>query len=110
MVVGDGSALTVNAEENSDLFWAVRGGGSNFGVVTEFVLKLHEQRRTIYSGMLIYPPPLADSAFRALKEWWDNGPSEKEAVHQLLTNGPPPDFSVRGLWNEISESSLIRHI
>jgi FAD/FMN-containing dehydrogenase len=42
--------------ENTDLFWGVRGGGCNFGVVTEFVYKLHPQRRTVYAGAIIFAP------------------------------------------------------
>lgn len=91
MVVGDGSILTANDNENSDLFWAVRGGGCNFGVCTQFVLKLHEQRKTVYSGLLIYPPPLLDQLFKVAQEWWNNSPSEKSSIFMAFGNGPPPE-------------------
>ena len=53
-MTADGSVLTANKTENEDLYFAIRGGGGNFGVVTEFVFQLHPQRPTIYTGMLIY--------------------------------------------------------
>ncbi|TDL29767.1 FAD-binding domain-containing protein [Rickenella mellea] len=88
MVVGDGRILVANETTNSDLFWAVRGGGSNFGVCTEFVVKLHDQRRTIFSGMLIFPPPALESVVKAIDTWWKNGPSPKESLLVILTRGP----------------------
>ena len=53
IVTADGTVRIANACTNADLFWAVRGGGSNFGICTQFVLKLYDQRKTIYSGLLI---------------------------------------------------------
>ncbi|ELU42223.1 FAD binding domain-containing protein [Rhizoctonia solani AG-1 IA] len=50
IVTSLGNILTASDSENPDLFWAIRGGGGNFGVVTEFVLKLHEQRSELWGG------------------------------------------------------------
>jgi len=91
LVVSDGRILTTNENENSDLFWAARGSGSNFGVCTEFVLNLHEQRRTVYSGPLMYPPQLLDALIAVTEEWWKTGASENEGMFQVYTRGPPPD-------------------
>ena len=49
VVTSAGDILKVSETENADLFWAIRGGGGNFGVVTEFVLCLHPQRDTVFS-------------------------------------------------------------
>ena len=95
IVTADGSILTANESENNDLFWAVRGGGSNFGVVTEFVSKLHEQRPTVYSGMLIFPPPLFEPLQKALTAWLNGEHTNNEGLILVYSRGPPPDRLVR---------------
>jgi len=87
LVTASGSVIIVSENENPDLFFAIRGGGSNFGVVTRLVVKLHPQRRTVYTGFLIYPPPLFESVVKVLKDWWPKA-GEKEALMAVHTNGP----------------------
>ncbi|KAF6231778.1 hypothetical protein HO173_010080 [Letharia columbiana] len=55
IVLGDGSINTASENENPDLFWAVRGAGHGFGVVSEFVFETHEQKNNIWSGQMIWP-------------------------------------------------------
>ncbi|RPD66672.1 FAD-binding domain-containing protein [Lentinus tigrinus ALCF2SS1-7] len=88
VVTADGRILTANESENSDLFWGIRGAGSNFGVVTEFVLKLYPQRRTVYCGTVIYSPDTLEALLDVTQKWWNNGPSEKEGMIQVFTRGP----------------------
>ncbi|QRV99500.1 FAD-binding domain protein [Ceratobasidium sp. AG-Ba] len=64
------SSWTVSAVSNPDLFFAIRGGGGNFGVVTEFAIKLHPQSRVVWSGTVIYAPGVLEDLFDALEEWW----------------------------------------
>ena len=87
IVIADGSILTVNDEENSDLFFAIRGGGGNFGVITEFVFKLHPQRPTIYSGMMIFSPSALEKVIEVTNMWFKD-PRENEGMLHFSAVGP----------------------
>ena len=88
-MVADGRILTASDTENPDLFWGIRGGGSNFGVVTEFVLKLYPQRSTVYFGPLVFPPPLIPQIGVALDAWWNaTKAGVGESVLGMLTRAP----------------------
>jgi len=94
VVTSDGSVITTNEKDYPDLFFGIRGGGSNFGVVTEFVYKLHPQRPTVYAGMLIYPPTALDKIVSVTAEWWataDENP--KQALVQVMSVGPDGNVS-----------------
>ena len=67
MVLADGRFVTANAKDNKDLFWAVRGGGGNFGVVTSFEYRLHPVS-TVYGGPMIWP---LEKSGEVLKWWRD---------------------------------------
>src|SRR4051812_24082506 len=66
VVLADGSIVTASADENADLFWGLRGGGGNFGVVTSFEYRLHPVT-SILGGMLIYPIARANEVLRAVR-------------------------------------------
>ncbi len=68
VVLADGRILRASATENPDLFWAVRGGGGNFGVVTEFEFRLHEVGPMIDFGLLFWGEEQAGDALRLLRE------------------------------------------
>jgi len=87
VVTANGSVLTASETENPDLFFGIRGGGCNFGIATEFVLKLHPQRRTVYGGLLIFIPPQLEKLVEVTKEWWAKA-GEKEGMLQMTTVGP----------------------
>ncbi|KAG6835269.1 hypothetical protein H0H93_003257 [Arthromyces matolae] len=93
VVTADGSILNANESENPDLFFGIRGGGSNFGVVTELVLRLHPQRKTVYAGPLIFAPPALEKLVDLTAKWWE-GAGEKESMMQALTMGPDGKFVV----------------
>jgi FAD/FMN-containing dehydrogenase len=87
IVTADGTARTVSDSENSDLFWGIRGGGSNFGVCTEFVLRLHPQRRTVFAGLVVFPPPVLDDLLKEVSEWWKTV-KDHEAMHLIFGKNP----------------------
>src|SRR5690348_5750793 len=67
MVLADGSFVMANAEERADLFWAIRGGGGNFGIVTSFLFQLHPIS-TVYGGPMLWP---LEQAADVMKFWRD---------------------------------------
>jgi FAD/FMN-containing dehydrogenase len=87
VVTSDGQILHVDADTNPDLFWAIRGGGGNFGVVTRFQFRLHEAD-SIYGGML-FLPATADviSSFMAEAE---AAPDELSAIANIMAAPPMP--------------------
>ncbi|PVG03740.1 FAD-binding domain-containing protein [Serendipita vermifera] len=94
MVTADGTIRTVNAETDADLFWAIRGGGPNFGCATQFVYRLYPQRATVYAGPLVYPPPMFEAVAAAVGEWYSTV-SEKEGIMMVTTSrGPTGDPAV----------------
>ena len=87
IVTADGTTLTLSDTENAELFWGIRGGGSNFGVCTEFVLRLHPQHPTAFSGVVIYPTEVLGELMTVLTKWWENV-KKNEAMHQILGRNP----------------------
>src|SRR5439155_5463168 len=56
IATADGKLVTASAEENLDLFWGIKGGGGNFGIVTSFEFDLHPVGPTVFGGLVGYPP------------------------------------------------------
>jgi FAD/FMN-containing dehydrogenase len=69
MITADGRERTVSAAEEPDLFWAIRGGGGNFGVVTEFEYRLHPFDRNLLSGNIVWPFEKARDVLEFYAEW-----------------------------------------
>ncbi|KAI0046096.1 FAD-binding domain-containing protein [Auriscalpium vulgare] len=88
VVIASGEKLIASASENTDLFWAIRGGGSNYGVVTEFVFQLHAQSTTVFAGFLVFAPPAMEAVMRLIEAKFDEGMSEKETAHVAVALGP----------------------
>ena len=69
IVTADGQVRYINAEQEPDLFWAIRGGGGNFGAVTRFDFQLHDFNRDIYSGMIVWPVEQAREVLEFYAGW-----------------------------------------
>ncbi len=69
LVTADGAIRRVSEEENADLFWAIRGGGGNFGVVSQFEYRLHPFPLKVYSGNVVWPVAQAREVLDFCGEW-----------------------------------------
>jgi FAD/FMN-containing dehydrogenase len=85
VVLADGRLVRASADENPDLFWALRGGGGNFGVVTTFEYRLHAIGPTIVGGMVVHPYPAARSVLRFFRELLHTAPDPLTAGAAILT-------------------------
>jgi FAD/FMN-containing dehydrogenase len=91
VVTAAGETITVSESENADLLWGLRGGGGNFGVVTEFTLRLHPVGPEIYGGMLMYPRARAPEVIRHVRDVLQEAPREM-CGGTLLMHAPPAPF------------------
>lgn len=88
MVMADGSRLRASAEENEDLFWGVRGGGGNFGIVTSFEFQLHPVGPEVLSGLIVFPFEAARSVLEQFARFTEKMPDELNVW--LVTRKAPP--------------------
>lgn len=91
MVLADGSLVTASADENPDLFWAVRGGGGNFGVVTSFLFKLHPVSM-VYGGPMFFDLERGREILEFWREFIPKVPEELSGFFAFLTVPPAPPF------------------
>ncbi len=88
IVTADGTVRRASRDENADLFWALRGGGGNFGVVTEFVYRLHAVGPQVTAGLIAWPATKADDVLDLYRKVVESAPPELTAV-VLMRNAPP---------------------
>jgi len=89
MVLADGTFVTVNKDQNADLFWAIRGGGGNFGVVTSFKFQAHPVR-TVFGGPTLWPIEKADEIMEWYHQFIHHAPEELNGfIATLVIPGPP---------------------
>jgi hypothetical protein len=89
IVTAGGDLLKASSSENGDLFWAVRGGGGGFGVVTELEIQLYPVTE-VYGGNLFYPPELAKEVITRFRDWSANAPDELTSAVTLMNYPPIP--------------------
>jgi hypothetical protein len=99
VVLADGRRVTTGADEEPELFWAIRGGGGNFGVVTSLQVQLHEMRHMI-AGVIAYPLRDAESVLRRYASFAASMPDEL-GISAGMTSGPDgqPMLMFLPLWN-----------
>jgi FAD/FMN-containing dehydrogenase len=90
VVLADGSLARASADEHPDLFWALRGGGGNFGVVTSFLFRLHEVG-TIFGGPTFWPVEQSAEVMKAYREFLPGAPRELNGffAFHIVPPGPP---------------------
>jgi FAD/FMN-containing dehydrogenase len=89
-VTADGRLVKASAEENEDLFWGIRGGGGNFGIVTSFEYRLHPVGPIILGGMLMYPAERAGEVLRFYRDFMETAPDELGGGCAFVTAPPEP--------------------
>lgn len=90
VVTADGEFITANEQQNADLFWGLRGGGGNFGIVTNFTFELHPLGPTVLAGMVGWPMNDAPAVLRFLREFLAEAPDEVGIMANLRLAPPLP--------------------
>ena len=91
LVTADGRLVVASPERNPDLFWALKGGGGNFGVVTGFEFRLHEVGPLVYGGLMMFPIDAAVDLLKAFRAFMEDAPDEICTGSAILC-APPEEF------------------
>lgn len=111
IVTADGQLRRASKEENADLYWGVRGGGGNFGVVTNFEFELHPMQRTVVGGNILFPLGEARAIFNFFDEYYESIPDELYADIALISSaGGAGDFLMIHLCYSGPESQASKWI
>lgn len=88
LVTAEGVSLTTSEQQHPDLFWAIRGGGGNFGIVTSFSFRVHPHGPEVLAGPILFPADQAEDVLRAYRDFIATAPDEL-GTGIILTNAPP---------------------
>jgi FAD/FMN-containing dehydrogenase len=91
VVTADGNKIRAGKNENADLFWAIRGGGGNFGIVTEFEFQLHPVGPEVLAGLIVFPLSQAKQVLTQYQKFAESAPEELN-VWVVLRKAPPLPF------------------
>jgi FAD/FMN-containing dehydrogenase len=94
VVTADGAVVTANQDENADLYWALRGGGGNFGVVVSLEFQAHPVTM-VMGGLLVYPRAMAGGVLRNFRDFMKTAPDDLTAYAAMLTT--PDGMAVVGV-------------
>jgi FAD/FMN-containing dehydrogenase len=100
VVTADGELVRASEDENPDLFWGVRGGGGNFGVVTEFRFRLNPLGPVVLAGPIIWRMSDAPEVLRFYRDWISTAPDDLMTI-VILRKAPPLDFVPAELHGEL---------
>jgi FAD/FMN-containing dehydrogenase len=100
LVTAAGDRVRASESENPDLFWALHGGGGNFGVATAFELRLHPVGPAVMAGLMLWPGERGREVAELMRELMDGGPEEL-ALALVYVTGPPEDFVPPELKGEL---------
>ena len=108
LVTADGSLVRADAENNSTLFWALRGGGGSFGVVTALEFTLYPIE-TAYAGMLMWDRTDAEKVLRRWVEWTGDAPDEVTTAFRVLNLPPMPELPelIRGRQLTVIDGAVL---
>ncbi len=90
MILANGKRISASPSENPDLFWGIRGGGGNFGIITSFNFKLHKVGPLVYGGVLFYPVSEAEELLKLYNSWVQTIPDELSTTAAFITAPPLP--------------------
>ena len=108
LVTADGRLIRADATVHADLFWALRGGGGSFGIVTAIEFELYSVAE-VYAGMLAFPIERASEVLHAWREWTAAVPDEVTSIGRLMRIPPLPDIPevVRGRQLVVIEAAIL---
>ncbi|MDT0465181.1 FAD-binding oxidoreductase [Streptomyces gibsoniae] len=108
LVTSDGTPVLATADEHPELFWALHGGGGNFGVATALTLRLHELP-AFSIALLMFPPESGPEVVRAYRDLLDTGPPQVGGAVQYVT-GPPAPFVPEHLVGTLLCGALVTYV
>jgi len=98
-VTADGQIRTANADRNADLFWAIRGGGGNFGIAVSLEFRLHPVTQ-LYAGPILYPLEQAAGVLRLFRDFMRDAPREVNAFFAFFDCASRPTIPRVPAWED----------
>jgi len=90
-VTADGRVLRASQDDHAELLWGLKGGGGNFGIVTQFEFRLHPVGPVLFAGMVLHPRAVAPQLARFYRQFMESAPDEVGGAFALVT-APPAEF------------------
>ncbi len=107
LLTADGRTVRASEDENPELFWALHGGGGNFGIATELTFRLHEMP-AFTAALLLWSPDAGPELTRAYREFIESAPDDGGGGLIYLT-GPPEEFVPEHLRNQLAIAVLVTY-